>query len=236
MIALITPTGGRPKQIELCAKFMKYQDYEGEVLWIVIDDCEPITTGFIGDDFKDNWQVLLIYPKDKWIKGMNTQAKNLLIGLEIIEKREVEAVFIIEDDDYYCPQYLSTMMEKMKGFEVAGQMCTVYYNPIFRGWMRNANWKHASLFQVAFTPNMIPTFKKSCLNKRAFIDMSFFRSMAGTDHKVNLFNGKDLAIGIKGLPGRTGIGMGHRAEVKMYRDLEFVKLKELIGDDYMYYL
>jgi hypothetical protein len=71
--------------------------------------------------------------------------------------------------------------------------------------------------------------------KRAFIDMAFFRLM-GKDIKVNLFDGKDLAIGIKGLPGRKGIGMGHRAEVKMARDPDFSKLKELIGDDYMYYL
>ena len=71
---------------------------------------------------------------------------------------------------------------------------------------------------------------------RLFIDMSFFRLMVGTPYKINLFDGKDLAIGIKGLSGRTGIGMGHRAEVKMTRDADFVKLKELIGDDYMYYL
>jgi len=43
-------------------------------------------------------------------------------------------------------------------------------------------------------------------------------------------------VGIKGLPGRSGIGMGHRAEIRMTPDPEFVKLKELIGDDYMYYL
>jgi len=235
-IALITPTGGRPKQIELCAKFMKHQDYEGDVLWIVVDDCVPITTDCIPSDFRAGWTINKIISPNKWVPGLNTQAKNLLMTISMVEQYKVDAIFIIEDDDYYSPQYLSTMIEKMKGFDVAGQMCTVYYNPIFRGWMRNANWKHASLFQVAFTPDMIPIFKKSCLIKRAFIDMSFFRIISGLPYKVNLFDGKDLAIGMKGLPGRTGIGMGHRAEIRMNRDPDLDKLKELIGDDYMYYL
>lgn len=236
MIALITPTGGRPRQTNLCAKFMKHQDYEGKVLWIIVDDVDPITTDCIPSDFKGDWTICKIFPEPKWHDGIsNTQSRNLIVGLDMVSKYEVEAIFIIEDDDYYSPQYLSTMMEKMKGFDVAGQMCTVYYNPVFRGWMRNANWKHVSLFQVAFTPKMINLFTTSCLMKRAFIDMAFFRLM-GKDIKVNLFDGKDLAIGIKGLPGRTGIGMGHRAEVKMARDPDFAKLKELIGDDYMYYL
>lgn len=236
MIALITPTGGRPKQIELCSKFMKYQDYKGEVLWLIIDDVVPVTTDFIYHlSFKDNWIVKKIYPKPEWSPGQNTQARNLLVGVDEVKKYEVSAVFIIEDDDYYSPQYLSIMVEKLKDYDVAGQINTVYYNPIYRGWMRNANHQHSSLFQVAFTPEMIPLFRKCCLMTRVFIDMSFFRILKGVK-KVNLFDGKDLSIGIKGMPGRTGIGMGHRAEIRMTRDPEFVKLKELIGDDYIYYL
>jgi hypothetical protein len=236
MIALITPTGGRPKQIELCTKFMKHQDYEGKVLWVIVDDVDPTTISGIPSSFRDNWEIQRVYPEPKWKEGIkNTQSRNLIVGLNIVSKYEVEAIFIIEDDDYYSPQYLSTMMEKIKDNDVAGQRCTVYYNPIYRGWMRNANWKHSSLFQVAFTPKMIPLFETCCLMKRSFIDMAFFK-LLGKDTKVNLFDGKDLAIGIKGLPGRAGIGMGHHAEIRMTPDPEFVKLKELIGDDYMYYL
>lgn len=238
MIALITPTGGRSKQIELCSKFMRHQDYEGKVLWVIVDDVDPITTNSISLAFRENWEVQKIYPTPKWrMNGKSTQARNLLVGLGVVEKYEVEAIFIIEDDDYYSPQYLSSMMEKLKGYDIVGQTCTIYYNPIYRGWMRNGNKRHASLFQVAFTPNVIPLFRRSCLTPRAFIDIAFFRlasSMGG--YKINLFDGKDLAIGIKGLPGRTGIGMGHRAEIRMARDPEFEKLKEFIGDDYIYYL
>jgi len=231
MIALITPTGGRPKQTKLCAKFMKHQDYEGEVLWVIIDDVVPVSTDNIA---RDGWEVIKLFPKPSWNKGQNTQSRNLLVGIEEVKKYDVEVIFIIEDDDYYCPQYLSMMMEKISGYDVAGQMYTVYYNPVFRGWLQNGNWKHASLFQVAFTSNILPIFELTCQMRRGFIDMNFFRQVL--DKKVNLFDGHDLAVGIKGLPGRTGIGMGHRAEIRMNPDPEFIKLKELIGDDYMYYL
>jgi hypothetical protein len=231
MIALITPTGGRPKQIELCSKFMKHQDYEGKVLWIIVDDVMPVSTDNIA---RDGWEVIKLFPKPSWKKGQNTQSRNLLVGIEEVKKYDIEVIFIIEDDDYYCPQYLSTMMEKIKDYDVAGQMYTIYYNPVCRGWIRNGNWKHASLFQVAFTPEVLPIFKQTCKIGRGYIDMNFFRQVI--KRKVNLFNGKDLAIGIKGLPGRAGIGMGHRMELKMNPDPDFESLKILIGDDYMYYL
>lgn len=234
MIALITPTGARPKQLELCTEFMRNQDYQGDVLWVVVDDAVPLTAKSIPNDFRDNWTVLRIYPQNKWKEGLNTQADNLLTGINILKYYIITAIFIIEDDDYYSPYYLSTMVEKLKGYDVVGQQCTVYYNPVYRGWMRNKNFDYASLFQVGFTPEVLPQFRQTCEGKKKFLDMNFFRVVR--DKKVNMFNGRDLAIGIKGLPGRSGIGMGHRAEIKMTKDPEFEKLKELIGGDYKYYL
>jgi len=233
MIALITPTGARPTQIKLCAEFMHKQDYEGKVLWVIVDDALPVTTKNITSDFRENWKILKIYPQKKWMPGLNTQASNLIRGIEIVEFFEVDYVFIIEDDDYYSPQYLSTMVKKLNGYDVAGQMYTIYYDVVNRGWMRNGNVGHASLFQVAFKPSVLNIFKTICIQRNKFIDMSFFRAV--NHKKVNLFDGQDLAIGIKGLPGRAGIGMGHRMDVKMTSDVNFEKLKELIGEDYKYY-
>jgi hypothetical protein len=233
MLALVTPTGGRPMQIQLCAEFMRHQDYKGKVLWVIVDDVVPYSTENICFDFPDKWKIVNIYPPTKWKPGMNTQAGNLLIGLDILDFYNVSAIFIIEDDDYYSPQYLRVMSEKLKGYDVVGQRCTVYYNPVIRGWMRNANINHASLFQIAFTPDVLPRFRSVCESRNKYIDMTFFRTMQRKG--VHLFNGQDLAVGIKGLPGRAGIGMGHRAEIKMEADPEFVKLKELIGEDWIYY-
>ena len=55
-------------------------------------------------------------------------------------------------------------------------------------------------------------------------------------YKINLFNHENLAIGIKGLPGRNGIGVGHHDNLNLIPDPDWAQLKKLIGNDYMFYL
>ena len=235
MIALLTPTGGRLKQMELCAKFMKQQDYEGEVLWVLV--VIPVTVYYIKKSFRENWTIVKVYPEPAWSTGQNTQARNLLVGIKEIKKYlEIKAVFIIEDDDYYSPRYLRIMLSKLKGYDIAGEMYTIYYNPILRGYMRNINGYHASLFQIAFVPELLPIFEMVCATRVRFIDMDFFRTLLSQKKKINLFNNMDLAIGIKGLPGRPGIGMGHkRVNNRLIADPELVKFKKFLGEDWIYY-
>lgn len=234
MIALITPTGGRPKQIELCSKFMKCQDYQGEVLWILVDDCMPITTDGIDNPFRENWKIIKLFPSPSWGVGQNTQARNLLVGVEEVKKYEIEAIFIIEDDDYYSPRYLREMMNKIGNYKVIGELCTIYYNPIKQCYRNNRNRHHSSLFQTAFTPAMIPIFEMVCKSQQKFIDMIFYKNVAL--HDIRFFEGENLSIGIKGLSGRQGIGAGHRMDVRMVPDHNRQELKRLIGNDFIYYL
>ena len=237
MIALITPTGVRAKQIKLCSEFMKRQTYLGDVVWVIVDDGDPSTADFIPREFKRNWQVVKIYPKDKWVPGMNTQSSNLLIGLDAVNKYKPEAIFIIEDDDYYAPDYLKTMTKLLKGNDLIGEQNTVYYNVIQHRWYPNRNTMHASLFQVGFVFELIPMFRKVCLERKGkFIDICFFREATRQNKKI-YFTKARLSIGIKGLPGRSGIGFGHRMNTsKMTDDTNMKKLKELIGEDYIYYV
>lgn len=230
MIALLTPTGGRPKQIELCARWMKNQDYKGQVLWIIIDDCKPKTTDFIKDDFRENWTIKKIHPYPQWQEGQNTQGRNIAEGINEVKKHNVESIFIIEDDDYYKPCYLSAMTEKIKGFDLAGERNTIYYNVKLRRWIENKNDVWSSLFQTAFTPKIIPLLE-SCYGEK-FIDYVLFRIAKN----VNLFDTGKLSIGIKGLNGRQGIGAGHTWVQHMHPDIDGVKLEELIGSDSKYYL
>jgi len=236
-IALITPTGGRSRQIRFCAEFMHKQDYPGQVLWVVVDDCEPVTTDVITKDFRENWIIRKIYPEKKWRPGLNTQSQNLMHGIEAVKEYEVEAIFIIEDDDYYSSRYLSEMMKRLRGYDIAGEQKTIYYNAKIHTWFANGNTRHASLFQVAFTPLLLPMFQDICYKRVKFIDIIFFKSAAQAGNKINLFNSEHLSIGIKGLSGRAGIGWGHRRNnSRMKADEELVKLKELTGADYKYYI
>jgi hypothetical protein len=227
-IALITPTGGRLAQFKLCQLFMQRQTYAGKVLWVIVDDCWPTTTDVVSEEFKENWVIRKIYPKPVWKAGMNTQGRNIEAGMNIVKQYDVEAIFIIEDDDYYRSVYLESMMSRFQNFDVIGERNTVYYNVYFRGFVTNDNIKHASLFQVAFTPKALPIFELCYAQK--FIDFVFF-SMA---KNVNLFNAGNLAIGIKGIKGRPGIGAGHVKTMYTRQDrldLSMNWLNAQIGDD-----
>ena len=231
MIYLITPTGARPQQIIHCAEWMKNQTYTGDVTWIIIDDCLPLTTDFITENFKDNWKIIKIYPKPAWQRGMNTQSRNISAGIDIVSRiaTENDVIFIIEDDDYYTPSYLTKMVKKLEGYDIAGEMFTFYYNIIIRRYTVCRNtW--SSLFQTAFTPAIIPILEK--LYGMKFIDMELFKLV----NNKNLFKDEYLAIGIKGQPGRAAVGRAHGRIMSWTADPELKKLRSLIGEDVNYYL
>lgn len=231
MLALITPTGGRSKQFELCCTWMRKQTYTGRVLWIVVDDCPPFTTETISG-FPDNWTIIKKYPYPYWKQGGNTQGRNLKVGIDIAKKfpkDQIEGIFIIEDDDYYSAEYLEKMVEKLKGFDATGEAFTIYYHVGIKKYHISKNNLHASLFQTAFSFDMIPEFEK-CYGEK-YIDIKFFKNIKN----VNLFSQENLAIGIKGIIGRAGIGGGHREQMYRNPDKSLEKLKELIGNDYLYY-
>lgn len=261
MIALITPTGAREKQIRLCAEYMKRQNYEGEVLWIVVDDVLPRTSDIIPADkeylisennlievttvdnvggFKKDWTVIKLYPIPVWEAGQNTQARNLQAAVSLLKssKLDIDSIFIIEDDDWYSANYLKEMTSRLKGYDVVGETLTLYYN-VFDNTLRpNKNKIHASLFQTGFTPTVLPIFEKVLENKSKFIDMDFFRACRG--QKVNLVANTRFSVGMKGMAGRPGIGSGHKTTVaNPPRKMSFLKcmeLKELIGIDYLNYI
>jgi len=217
MIALITPTGARADQFNFCAKWMQRQNYPGEITWIIIDDCHPRTTDAVNENFKDDWTIIKIYPIPLW-SGQNTQARNLSIGTKTLtanyKKEEIEAIFIIEDDDYYKSNYLERMMFHLSGFQATGEKNTVYYNVAFRTYFIHPNTGHSSLFQTAFTIETLPIFEK-CYNQR-FIDMSFWPKLTNVN---------------QGIPGRRGIGSGHTRLRNMPNDIDWNYLKSLIGEE-----
>lgn len=226
MIVLITPTGARQDQFKLCARFMKRQTYSGDVIWIIIDDAHPKTTDNVQEDFREKWTVLKLYPTPRWT-GQNTQARNIKAGIDFVKKNIpyhlIEAIFIIEDDDYYRDIYLERMMANKKTYFAFGEVKTIYYNVQWRRYNHNNNLQHSSLFQTAFTTDIIPVFE-TCFGHK-FIDAAFWMKAPNK----NLFFENYLAIGIKGMPGRGGIGAGHKLSMATNVDIQLKYLNKLIG-------
>jgi hypothetical protein len=226
MICLITPTGNRPIGFTLCAQWMRNQTYEGKVTWIIVDDGFPVSTNNVPENFRENWTIIKVYPKPSWSLGQNTQARNIAAGLAVMKTiKEIEAVFIIEDDDYYRGRYLDRMISNFENYSVIGERNTIYYNVQYRRYVINPNTIHASLFQTAFTLDVLPVFEQCLPNK--FIDSIFWSKV----QNKKIFYENDLAIGIKGLPGRGGIGAGHNKNFVMRDDRNLNYLRALIGTD-----
>jgi hypothetical protein len=207
---------------------MKRQTYTGKVVWIIVDDSLPRSTDIVTADFRPDWTIIKIYPMPLWTTGQNTQARNITAGINILanyKREEIEAIFIIEDDDYYRPRYLERMMANFSSYHLIGERNTIYYNVQWRRYITNPNTIHASLFQTAFKYDVIDIFKQCIPNK--FMDCVFWSKVPNK----HLFYENDLAIGMKGMPGRGGIGAGHTRAMNMREDPNMNYLRSLIGED-----
>lgn len=239
MIALITPTGARRAQFNLCMQWMRRQTYTGRVVWLIVDDADPVTTDAVDENFKPDWTIIKVHPIPVWEPGQNTQSRNLITGLYVLRDNypNIKAIFFIEDDDYYRPQYLQRMMDHFDGVKVLGELNTVYYNVVYRTYFINRNTSHSSLFQVAIRPEMIELFQSIIYDK--FIDFKFYQRLHAEGFvsrgEVGFFNENNLAIGMKGMPGRAGIGAGHGRLMNMLPDANMIYLRNQIGEDAKYF-
>jgi hypothetical protein len=225
-------TGARPAQFNICQQLMSRQTYTGKVAWVIVDDAIPVSTDCVTSDFR-GWDIVKVYPKPSWTVGKNTQARNLRAGLKAMtdnySKEEIEAIFIIEDDDYYRTIYLERMMAHFNGYDLVGEMKTIYYNVQWRRYVTNNNTAHASLFQTAFKYCTIPILQECMVHK--FFDYVFWSKVTNKF----LFYENDLAVGMKGMPGRGGIGAGHSKAMSMHDDTSMRYLAKLIGEDFKLY-
>lgn len=202
---------------------MAQQDYPGPVHWHVVDD------GFVPLPmyFAHDWITLHPYrlpPMDG-----NSQARNLRFLLEQVDPYYPTVIW--EDDDYYAPDWLSTMANMSDQAELVGESQARYYHVPRRIGRQLRNTHHASLCATAIRDGAWHTLYQSCLPGKQYIDMDLWKAHA---HQY-LFTGHRV-IGMKGLPGRPGIGMGHQSSFTGIRDPEGTLLQQWMGDDAHTYL
>jgi glycosyltransferase involved in cell wall biosynthesis len=166
-----------------------FQDFE----WIVVDDCDPPTPATMDQR--------VIRPEPRW-SGGNSQFRNMLAGLEQVRGG---AVMVIEDDDWYAPDYLGRMAEHLATQFLVGESLARYYHVGRRQWREYRNSGHASLCQTGFRKELLPAVADICRKER-WLDQAIWK-----DHQAVgslIFGGR--VIGMKGMPGRGGISDAHR--------------------------
>lgn len=223
LVTLITPTGGRQECFELCQKYIERQTYKGDFQWLVVDDCNPPTKAKKYCEYYRG-------PKD-WKPGINTQRLNLDF---VLPKIKGDYILFIEDDDWYHPKYIETMVDLLKSVPVVGETNAKYYNVQMPGYKEMQNYLHASLCQTGLSRELLPLLEWAINSGEIYIDVVLWKLVKEKKVASALLSELNLTVGMKKLPGRDGIGMGHKQKDYNY-DQGHIKLKHWIGEDVSHY-
>lgn len=228
-LTVITPTGDRPLPFSLCASFMARQTIKPH-RWIIVDD------GVAGDavlpySFAATCiDAPIVKRKRTSDEPQHTLALNMKLALSRVT---TDCVVIMEDDDWYSPRYLETMLALMPGdpMGIVGQDHTYYYRIQDRMWCKASVPSHmrASLCATGFRAGVIPVLDKICDN--SIRDNTWFLDLAlWHQARTRCFTRDTVCVGIKQLPGRRGLTSGWSTTGHGWEhDYSMHRLTELVG-------
>lgn len=219
-ISIITPTADQPTGMALCERWMARQTVQPDE-WIVADDGNVPATLSMGQ---------LHVVRHRQHDGGKSLAGNMLAALERVTG---DVVVVVEHDDWYSPNHIEVCVGRLKAANATGAQTQRYYNVEHRCWIVMQNIGSA-LCNTAFRADLVPAM-------RAAAERAFQRGAIGVDRLFwdSVHKGKDVhrvetVVGIKGLPGRKGLGMGHRPKDRPSRwtaDPDLRQLRAWVGDD-----
>ena len=219
-ISVLTPTSGRPEAFRLCERWMARQSYKGDLQWIVADDGAdpaPCTMG----------QTVIrrqpIRDPAKSFRG------NLVAALETVKH---DKVCIVEDDDHFHPSFLRCMSLWLDGKKLCGEAHSRYYQVPRRRFHVFDNTKHACLSGTGFRAEVIPWIIERLRDLKGFnIDMKLWREGPVKPEDRLLWPQSEMVVGMKGLPGKQGLGIGHKLDQRHKHDPEGDVLRQWIGKE-----
>ena len=219
-ITLITATGDRPEALALCERYMLRQTFKGRIQWLVIDDGQVSCIPSEGQEY------LRREPSAE--DRQPTLALNILTLLPFVES---DKILFIEDDDWYAPEYISYMFHVLDNVIIAGEGNAIYYNVKERKYYKHGNTGHASLCQTGlrFNEDTRKLLQEILNTQEKFIDILLWQKINGVKRLVN--HEQPFCVGIKGMPGRKGIGTGHNPNNRYVEDFDMIYLEKLIGSD-----
>ena len=227
-VTVITLTGGRPESFRRCAQFLQRQRFDGAIQWVVVDDGFPPVEEPAA---RESDSVTLIHPLPGKL-GEITLVQNLLVALDA---SSCDKLIFCEDDDWYSCWYVQWMSDVLDGAEMAGCSESVYYHVPTKQYRVLCHPGRSSLCHTGFCRERLPILRDLCLlGQSPFIDVPFWERHNG---EIRCLRADPLCIGIKGMPGRRGIGMGHRPQDGdgWLKDADMKQLRAWIGDDVSLY-
>lgn len=220
MVTVITPTADQPMGIALLERYMSRQTVQPDA-WIVADDGDVPATLTAG-------QTHVV--RKRAAEGGASLAGNVLATLDRVQGG---VVIVMEHDDWYRADHIETCLRELRGFAATGSVWQRYYNVSQRCWkvMRNIG---SALCNTAFTADKLPAMRAACEQARSRnqigVDRLFWESLPSAEKNITE---TETVVGIKGLPGRKGLGMGHKPDLlaRGWTRDDGRKLREWIGAD-----
>ena len=205
IITAITPTGDRPLPFTLCQYWMGKQTLRPDQ-WIVVDDGKVPMEPKVGMEY--------IRRKPKKSDPEQTLIENLRTAIPYIRGSKI---VIIEDDEYYAPGYIEQFSSKLDRHEIVGIGRSKYYHLFSGNYSQLQNTRQASFAEMAFRRSFLNEFK-SFLTGGLYLDMKIWRAV--DRRRTHLFYDDEnpLYVGMKGMPGRHGIGGGHDITHRIYQN------------------
>ena len=246
-VTCITCTGDRLVSLSLLEKWMEQQTIQ-PYQWIVVDD------GRTPHQPKMDCDYIRRTPR-------NTDPKQTLnINMEVaLRNVEGDIILFCEDDEYYSPEYVEAFVKRFseRSKTLAVGICrSKYYHLPSRTYHVHPNRDHASLAQTGIHKDFIGEVQ-SILGGSPFIDVRLWERVRDPEERghcnkvpfpssgIILGGGRGylfddglvncLYVGMKGMPGRQGIGSGHKGIGRV--DENFKMLKNWIArtEDFQLY-
>lgn len=217
-ISLITPTADQPTGIALAERWIARQTVQPDE-WIVADDGNQPATLTAG-------QTHIVRPREH--EGGRSLAGNVLAALEALTG---DIIIVIEHDDWYSPGHIETCLERLTNSGATGSINQRYYNVEHRAFrlMKNIG---SALCNTAFTADhkkgMRRAAEKAFRDGKICVDRYFWDALPRNYWDIHTV---DTVVGIKGLPGRKGLGMGHRPDSRWTHDMDGFVLRQWVGED-----
>jgi len=235
-ISIITPGGDRPWSFRRLAEYLSRQTFQGIIQWLVMADCKN------PKPYVDLWNTfpldarfrgcyMHMFEYDPGMIGPKSLARNLLRGLTFATGKYI---VICEDDDWYHPDYLQIVYNHLThhGCAVTGPIWQKYYHLPSLSWKIYKNIGSA-LCSTAFHNSlrgMMQDAARWCQdhNKKG-LDRRFWDSLPMEIKDIYDPMNFNPVIGMKGLPGRFGIGVGHQPRA-FNSDADASVLKDWVGE------
>jgi len=155
------------------------------------------------------------------------------IGYERLTAKGADVILFIENDDWYAPNYIKTMIDRWIMLEkpfMIGTNNTLYYHIKSRKFLKIEHPRHSSAMNMVISGGRWVDWGD---DNNVFVDLHLWKKHIGI-----LFDPKEnISIGIKHGIGMTG-GAAHDKDWKAFKlhDADGSFLKETVGEtDFNFY-